>query len=409
MKDLRTIEASQTLLINQQSKKLIAQNKNIYRFGFGESPFMPPDFIAEAFRSAIHRKDYTHVQGELPLRNAISGFHKDANGIDVSAENIFVAPGSKILIFSVLASFTKADVLIPKPSWVSYAPQAKLAGHHLIPIETGYDQRWRVKPDAVRKAATQKKHETTILILNYPGNPDGLSYTKVEIENLAKAVHDLDALVISDEIYALLNHNNSHYSFANAYQKTVTTTGLSKWCGAGGWRLGAALLSDGLGEKFKESMIGVASETYSCAPTPVQMAALAAYQSYAQIQPYLSAQINVLRQIGGFCYEKLSNTKIKLHAPEGAFYLLPDFSEYLNKLKAKNMHTSAAMCSQLLEDTGVVLLPGSAFGLDPGYLAARLAYVDFKDPLSTEDFNLSRDCPRIVEGIEKICTWVDQL
>ena len=90
MKDLRTIEASQTLLLNQQSKKLIAERKTIYKFGFGESPFMPPDFVLEAFRKNVHRKDYTHVQGELSLRKAISTFYKDANGINSREENILL-------------------------------------------------------------------------------------------------------------------------------------------------------------------------------------------------------------------------------------------------------------------------------------------------------------------------------
>ncbi|NJN42675.1 MAG: pyridoxal phosphate-dependent aminotransferase [Flammeovirgaceae bacterium] len=409
MNDLRTIEASQTLLINQQSKKLIAEKKTIYKFGFGESPFMPPDFVLESFRKNVHRKDYGHVQGDLPLRKAVSKFYKEANGINISEENVFVAPGSKILIFSVLASFTKADVFIPKPSWVSYAPQAKLAGHNLIPVETSYDLKWRVTPEAVEQSLKKKKHQSSILIINYPGNPDGLSYSENEIRALSAVATENDILVISDEIYALLHHSDSHCSFTNYHNKTVTTTGLSKWCGAGGWRLGVALLSDELGEEFKEAMIGVASETYSCAPTPVQMAALEAFGSYDRVKPYLNSQINILKQLGAYCHSKLSETKIKIHLPQGAFYMLPDFSDHREKLASKNISTSGLLCKKLLEDTGVVLLPGSAFGLEPNYLAARLAYVDFDDPLKKTDFNLHRDCTRVVEGIEKMCNWITAL
>ena len=109
-------------------------------------------------------------------------------------------------------------------------------------------------------------------------------------------------------------------------ERTITTTGLSKWCGGGGWRFGAAFLYENIEPEFKQVLIGIGSETYSCAPAPVQMAAKVAYQNYDDTLEYLSKQTNILKQIGNYCSEQLNASKARVHAPEGGFYLFLDFS-----------------------------------------------------------------------------------
>lgn len=406
----RQIEESQTLLINNQSKDLELQNKRITKFGFGQSPFMPPNDVLKALKNSVNHKEYTSVQGDLELRRNISQFHKDHNGLKVSPENILIAPGSKILIFNILMSFKEADVFIATPSWVSYAPQAKLAGHNIIKLNTSFEERWRVSPKTIRDAAQNKKSKVSIMILNYPGNPDGLTYTEDELKELAKVAKELNILVISDEIYGLLDHNLKHKSFVHYYpERTITTTGLSKWCGAGGWRFGAAFLYENIDPEFKQALIGIGSETYSCAPTPVQMAAKVAYQNYDKSLPYLRMQTNILKQIGKYCAEQLNACDIRVHAPTGGFYLFPDFSVHKEKLIAKGIKTSNELCQQLLKDTGVALLPASAFGFDQSYFAARLAYVDFQVPKEHDSFDSKVDCPIVIEGIDKICDWISNI
>lgn len=403
----RQIEESQTLLINAQQKNLQLQHKKIIKFGFGQSPFMPPKSVVKALKNSVDHKEYTSVQGDLELRKKMSHFHEVHNGLKVLPDHILLAPGSKILIFNILMSFKEADVFIAAPSWVSYAPQAKLAGHHMIKLNTSFEERWRIRPETIRDAAKHKKNKDSIMILNYPGNPDGLTYTEEELKELAKVVKELNILVISDEIYGLLDHDQQHKSFVNYYpERTITTTGLSKWCGAGGWRFGAAFLYEDIEPEFKQALIGIGSETYSCAPTPVQMAAKAAYQNYDRILPYLSRQTNILKQIGNYCANQLNACEIRVHEPQGGFYLFPDFSIYKEKLSARGIETSNELCLQLLTDTGVALLPASAFGFDQNYVAARLAYVDFQDPPEEVSFDLRVHCPDIIEGIDKICDWV---
>jgi len=406
----REVEESQTLLINTQTKKLTAQNRNIFQFGFGQSPFMPPANVQEALKNAVKHKEYSSVQGDLELRENIASFHFTHNGLKVEADDVVVAPGSKILIFNILLAFEKADVFIPAPAWVSYAPQAKLAGHHMIKLPTSFEQRWRVTPQAIHDAASVKRFKPSILILNYPGNPDGLTYTKDELIELTKAVSKYNMLVISDEIYGLLDHNIAHLSFANYYpHRTITTTGLSKWCGAGGWRFGAALISKGLEPTFKQALLGIGSETYSCAPVPVQMAARVAYQDYNETKPYINRQSQILKEIGNYCSDKLRKSNIRVHPPQGAFYLFLDFSLFREKLKRKGIVTSNEVCSKLLADTGVVLLPSLAFGFEASFLGARLAYVDFDDPGIDVNFDIKKHCPRIIKGIEALCMWIAEM
>lgn len=409
---MRSIEPSATLLLNEQSRHLEASGQKIYKFGFGQSPFLPPTFVREALAQNVHRKEYTAVQGLPVLREAVASFHQQLNQIATTADDVMIASGSKSLLFTLLAAFTEANVMIPAPAWVSYAPQARLLGHTTTRLETTFEDRWRITPSQIEHHISTK--QPNILILNYPGNPDGLTYTQAEIERLADICQKHGVWVISDEIYALLTHTQAHFSFARVHpDRTFTTTGLSKWCGAGGWRLGVALLPPNLDPHLKQNLLGIASETYSCAPTPIQYAAIEAYNDVSRIEPYLEAQRNVLSQIGQFCASSLTEAGIQVHAPEGGFYLFPDFSPFRAALMQRGIETVTALCSTLLAETGVAVLPAHAFGFDESMLAARLAYVDFDDPLVqnqlAEPFDLGKHAPKMLEGIQSLCEWVKGL
>jgi len=377
---LRSVDTSQTLLLNEQSRNLEGSGREVFKFGFGQSPFPPLPSAVEALRAHAAAKDYTAVQGLLELRERVATFHRDAQGMEVSPGEVLIAPGSKLLLYTVMAAFDRADVLIPAPAWVSYAPQARLLRHTAIQVSTSFEQRWRVTPDAI-EAALQAKSDAgvpSILVLNHPGNPDGLSYTSEELEGIATTCRRHQVLVISDEIYGLLDHQGRHVSLAAHYPEgTVVTGGLSKWCGAGGWRLGVALLPSTLPGSFRDTLLGIASETYSCASLPVQRAACEAYQWTAATRDYLAHQRRLLAHIGQFTAGQLIGAGVHLHAPTGGFYLFPDFTPFTDRLHKAGVQHSQALCERLLADTGVALLPGDAFGLPSEHLCARLAYVEF--------------------------------
>lgn len=377
---LKTVEKSQTLLLNEQSRTIEGTGREVFKFGFGQSPFPPLDAAIQGLRLHAAAKDYTSVQGLSELRGRVAAFHSECDGIEIEAEQVLVAPGSKMLLYAVMAVFEKLDVLIPAPAWVSYAPQARLLGHRPITVATSFEQRWRVLPDAVAAAVKAKASSRipSLLVLNHPGNPDGLSYTSDELIALTQEFRKHDILVISDEIYGLLNHRGEHVSLAKHYPEgTIVTSGLSKWCGAGGWRLGVATLPTNLLGSFKDTLLGIASETYSCAPLPVQKASCEAYQWNDATRDYLAHQRRLLSRIGQSVAEQLSGFDVRVHSPTGGFYLFPDFSPYTERLLRLGVNSSQSLCARLLADTGVALLPGDAFGLPPEQLCARLAYVEF--------------------------------
>ena len=420
----RTVEQSQTLLLNEQSRRLEHEGREVFKFGFGQSPFPPLPAAVEALRAHAAAKDYTPVQGLPALCERVAAFHRAAEGLDTAPERVLVAPGSKLLLYGVMACFASADVLIPAPAWVSYAPQARLLGHAVIPVHTGFGQRWRVTPQALERALACKVdlQRPTLLVLNHPGNPDGLGYTETELQALAPLLQRHRVLVIADEIYGLLDHRGAHVSLARHHPEgTIVTGGLSKWCGAGGWRLGVAMLPRALGGDFRQALLGIASETWSCAPLPVQHAACAAYEWNAEVRDYLAHQRRLLAHLGGWIAQRLQAAGVRVHPPTGGFYLFPDFSGHAEALARSGIRSSQQLCEALLRDAGVALLPGEAFGMPPQALCARLAYVEFDGeaalaasrriglptPLGAHDQQALFG--KAMRGTQRMADWLDAL
>jgi len=415
----RSATKSQTLLLNEQSRNLESQGKKVYKFGFGQSPFLPPAPVIEALQGAAHRKEYTPVQGLPELRESVSSFHNAVDGLKILPERVYIAPGSKSLLYTVMLAFRELDVLVPAPAWVSYSPQAELCGHRALKVPTEFDERWRVTPDALERVLRDGRPGTpSLLILNYPGNPEGLSYTHSELEAIASVLRKHGTWVIADEIYGLLHHQGQHVSLARHYpERSIITTGLSKWCGAGGWRLGVAMFPEESPPAMLEAVAGIASETYSCAPAPVQVAACTAYKQSPALDDYLFHQRRILSSLGDACHHLLIEGNLKVHKPEGGFYVLVDGSNQVKGLTARGISTDIEMCAALLSSTGVALLPGSAFGMEPAAMTARLAYVEFDGPQAlAASMLVGRDRPldekflisnaaRTLEGLRELARW----
>lgn len=417
----RIVDKSQTLLLNEQSRLLESSGTQVIKFGFGQSPFSPPEHVIHAYRDAVPQHFYAPVQGIHELREAVAAFHNTVDGLSLKAENILIAPGSKMLIYAIIGMFERADILIPTPAWVSYAPQATLWKHAAIRIPTTYETKWNITPELLEASLKHKRNQATpsILILNYPGNPTGTTYTEHEMRAIIEICRKHSIIVISDEIYGLLDHGGSHCSLMRYYPEgTIVTTGLSKWCGAGGWRVGVALMSEEFPSQAKETLLGIASETYSCNNTPAQYAAIAAYMYNDTIDEYLKHQRHILSAAGNYIANTLRESEVRVYSPEGGFYLLPDFTDFSESMNEQNIYTSSELCSALLSDTGVALLPGNAFGIGDDHLAARLAYVDFDGQSALQasiaqgidapiDITfMQQHMPKIISGTRKICEWV---
>ena len=408
---------SNTLALNEQLRVLESAGRRVYRFGFGESPFPPPRRVQAALGAAAIRKDYTEVAGLPQLRERIAAFHHEVDGYAIRSEQVLVAPGSKPLVLNIMRAFQPAEVYLPGPTWVSYAPHARLAGHEIVALPSSFERRWRLTPDALERAlsANRRSKRQKLLVLNYPGNPDGLTYSMAELQALTEVIRRHELWVLADEIYALLHHRGQHVSLASLYpERTLVTTGLSKWCGAGGWRLGALILPPAAPTALVDALVGLGSETYSCAPAPIQVAALAAYELDEEIYRFLAAQRRILRAIGAAVHAAICKTGLRAHAPQGGFYLLLDFSPFADVLKRNAIDDDRQLCKRLLAETGVALLPGSAFGVSGGSYTARLAYVDFDGEAALRNAdNIEQHAAihaaKMLEGISALGAWLRQL
>lgn len=411
---------SATLAINERSIALQRAGHEVYRFGLGQSPFPVPEGVVRALAAAAHEKDYLPVEGLPTLRQAVADFHRRLDGVDRSADGVIIGPGSKELMFLTQLAFGGALVL-PTPCWVSYGPQARIAGRPVERITTRADQRFRLSGEALASHCAAQAGRPRLLILNYPGNPDGDTYSAEELQGIALAAREHGVIIISDEIYGLTHHRGEHVSIARYYPEgTIISGGLSKWCGAGGWRLGTMSFPPAL-SWLQAALASAASESFTSVSAPIQHAAIVAFEYGDAIQSYLAHSQRVLRVLAEEITRRLRRAGLRLETPQGAFYLWLDFSEHADKLRARGITESPLLCERLLSETGVAILPGSAFERSASELSARLAYVDFDGALALKHSResaldaapveslLGVSCARVIRGIDALCAWVEAL
>jgi aspartate aminotransferase len=401
---------SATLAMNELAARLVAEGREVFHLGFGQSPFPPPAELVAALRDNAHRCEYLPVRGLPALREAVAAHHSRLHGMSVRADDVLIGPGSKQLMYLVQLALD-AVTIVPTPAWVSYAPQARLAGRPCVTVPTDFDDGWRLTPAALEAVCGGLGGRRGLLVLNDPGNPTGATYGEAHLAVLAEVADRHRLLVLSDEIYGDLDHRGRHVSMARFHPDgTLVTSGLSKWCGAGGWRLGCLLVPEALAG-LRDAVAIAASETFSAASAPIQYAAVSAYQGSAEISGALQEQRRLLAALGAWCVERLHGAGVRVCAAEGGFYLFPDFGPLAERLAARGITTSAELARRLLADNGVATLPGSAFGRPAEELTLRLAYVDFDGGAALqacpgrgidEPF-LQQHCGRVLEGIERIC------
>jgi len=419
--NVRGIGQSPTLAINELSKKLNKNGRTIYRMGLGQSPFPVPAPVVESLKMHAHEKDYLPIKGLKELRQAVAHFHRQKDNVDIKSNNVLIGPGSKELMFILLMVYY-GDVILPTPCWVSYAPQAKIIGRNISLIHTSYESRWQITHQQLNEflQGEDDQYKPRLMILNYPSNPVGGTYASDELEKIASTARKYEMIVLSDEIYGQLDYKGNHVSIARFYPEgTIISSGLSKWCGAGGWRLGTFAFPAEF-DWLLDAMAAVASETYTSVSAPIQYAAVRAFNGGILIERYLCHVRRILAHLAEKCGSILRKAGIQVHSPDGSFYLFPDFSPFSAKLKRRGITTSKDLCEKLLQETGVAILPGEAFQLPPEELTARLAFVNFDGakalsmsetiPLNEkipEDF-ADHYCISVIQGIQKIAEWVQR-
>lgn len=415
--NVRGLRPSATVAINEHSNALIAEGRRVYKLGLGQSPFPVPPSVVQALRDHAAEKDYLPVRGLYELRRAVAHYTEHKAAIDRTAEDVLIGPGSKELMFLLQLVFY-GDLVIPTPAWVSYAPQAQIIGRCVRLVPTRREDDWMLTPDGLRAICAEDPDRPRIVILNYPSNPTGGTFKIDQLKALAKVAREHRVVLLSDEIYGELHHKGQHVSIARYYPEgTIISAGLSKWCGAGGWRLGTFVFPESL-RWLLEAMSAVASETYTSTSAPIQYAAVTAFEGGEEIERYLSNSRRVLSSLGRWSARRLRAAGIECPRPVGGFYLFPDFTPLAERLAARGVETGPQLCARLLEDTGVAILPGSAFGRPVEELTARLAYVDFDGAKALEAVAvipreqpldaifLKRHCRNVVRAVDALCAWV---
>ena len=404
----RNTEPSSTLRINEISNKLLDEGKNVYKFGLGQSPFPVPEILIETLKKNAHQKDYLNVSGLLKLREVVAKYHSKKNLYNYSKDNVIIGPGSKELIFQC-QMVTEMPLLLPKPSWVSYEPQAKILKKDVNWIDTSKNTNWHLSANALRDYCKNNKYKNQLLILNSPNNPTGTN--NEDLKELSKICKENNIIVISDEIYTELDFNGNYHSISHFYPEgTIISSGLSKWCGAGGWRLGTLTFPKEL-KIIHDSVRSLASETFTSVSAPVQYAAVKAYTE--DHSEYLNNSRIILKKVADFVYDQLSEIGIECIRPQGGFYILCDFSKIIKHNNIINNATT--LCEQVLQNTGFAMLPGKNFGIEDEKLITRMAFVDFdgnkalsfmKDNNSIKDDDFYELFPKINEGILNLKSWL---
>ena len=403
---INQLRPSATLAINEESNRLIRSGKKVYKFGFGQSPFPVPDSIISALKNNANKNTYLPMQGLEELRLAIANYLNKNNNNNFKSDDILIGPGTKELMFLTQIAF-QGEVLLPAPSWVSYQPQALIAKNKVHWIQTTNSSNWFPTAEQLEDKIKSIENKNLLLFINSPNNPSGTVCKNLqEIAEVAKK-HKL--IILSDEIYSQLTFDNQYRSISNFYpESTIVSTGLSKWCGAGGWRLGFFAIPDQL-KVLKNSLKILSSESFTSVSAPIQYAAIEAYKG--DHSAYLNTVRKILSFAGNYVYENLKSNVINVTKSEGGFYLFPEFTN-------AKFSTSSEMCNDILNKTGVALLPGSDFGLDSNKMIARLSYTDFdgsnflKNTLGSKNLDkvdLEKYAPNIVEGVIRLKKWSNSL
>ena len=406
-KNILKLKPSSTLVINEKCKDLISQGKKVYQLGFGQSPFPVPEKIVSELKKNAHKKEYLPIQGLPALREAVSNYLLKKTGVNYPKENILITPGSKEAMLLMHVAFN-GEIILPAPSWVSYEPQAQIGLNKIHWLQTTRENNWFPTPKEIeKKIQTIGKNKNIILILNSPNNPSGTVCKN--LKKIAIIAEKYKIIILSDEIYTDLTFCNRYESISKFYpEATFVSGGLSKWCGAGGWRLGFFAVPKKL-SGFLENLKSLASESYSTVNTPVQYAAVEAYSG--DYSDYKSKVTKILSAIGNYVFNNLRSNKVLINPPQGAFYLMPEFLN--NKFK-----NSSELCQAILNETGVAMLPASDFGFRPNKMLTRLSYTDFNGDNFFKNIsssgNISFDeirkyAPNVVEGIKMLSNWAKKL
>lgn len=355
---ITNLQESATIAISTLATTLKAQGRDILSFSAGEPDFDTPEPIKLAAKAALDQgfTKYTQVAGIPELKQAIANKLERENGLCYEPKQILVSNGAKQSLFNVFQALidTGDEVIIPAPYWVTYPELVAYSGGSNVFIETNEQNGFKITAKSLRQAITPR---TKALVLTTPSNPTGMVYTKQELESIAQVLHGSDIVVIADEMYEKLLYDGEFVSVGSIsqdmFERTITINGLSKSVAMTGWRMGYCASAD---TTLIKLMTNLQSQCTSNINSITQKASIIA------LEGGVDTQIEAMRQ-AFLARRDLAVSSINaiqgLHtlSPQGAFYLFISIGSACGG-------DSMAFCKQLLEQEGIALVPGSAFGAD---------------------------------------------
>ena len=370
---------SATLAANEALERRRRTGAPVLPLAFGEAGLPVAPSLRTALAEAADRAAYGPVAGSAELRRAAAGYW-DRRGLDTDPGFVVCGPGSKPLLFALLLAIG-GDVVVPRPSWVSYAAQSRLIGRRPLFVRTRDGQGGVPDPAllaGVVADARARGRDVRAVVVTLPDNPTGTVASPAIVEELAEVARQHDLTIVSDEIYRDLVHDPQTPVTSPARlapERTVVTTALSKSLALGGWRIGAARLPDGArGDALRRELLGVASEIWSSPSGPVQHAAAYAFDEPPELVERVARSRRLHATVARAVAGRFAAAGALVRPPEAAFYVYPDFAPLRPALSDRyGVGTGAQLSRMLLERYGVGVLAGSDFGEPDEALRLRVA------------------------------------
>ncbi|MCK9182939.1 MAG: pyridoxal phosphate-dependent aminotransferase [Fibrobacteraceae bacterium] len=392
-KEILNIAPSLTVSIDTLAKKLKSGGKDVISLGAGEPDFPTPLDVQKAGISAITegKTRYTAPAGILEVREAVCNKLSKQNRLQYAPEQIIMTSGAKHAVFNALLSILNPgdEVIIPSPYWVTYPELVKLLGGKPVIVKTLEDDDFQMKASALERAITPK---TKCVILNNPTNPTGTLYTKENLEDLSEVIVSHDLYALSDEVYEHFTYNRTFTSLAalpGMQERTLLVNGLSKSHCMTGWRIGYVAAPLEIAKLIAKAQ----GQTTHHPSNVAQYAAKAALEM--PLDTVYKMRDAFLERRNYIHSELMTISGVKAMLPNGAFYLFANIQDLFGKHTpaGKLIDDSAAFCTYLLENEGLAIVPGSAFGCE-GYV--RISYAASLD-------TLKKAVERFKKGVLSLC------
>ena len=388
---LKKIKPSPTIAVTQKARELKAAGKDVIGLGAGEPDFDTPDNIKQAAIKAINDGDtkYTAVDGTPALKKAIVEKFKKENNLDYTTDQITVGAGGKHVIYNaMMATLNEGDeVIVPAPYWVSYPDIVLLAGGQPVVMECNEKQGFKINPSDLEKFITPK---TKWIILNSPSNPTGTCYSEKDIREIAKVLKNHPHVyILSDDIYEHVTYEGFKFftiaQIESLKERVLTMNGVSKAYSMTGWRIGYAAGP-------KEIIKAIAKIQSQSTTNPSSISQAASVEALSGTQDFIKKRSVSFQERRDFVVKALNDIDgIECLNPDGAFYVFPSCKGLVGKkdTNGKEIKSDTDFVQSLLENSGIAVVQGSAFGLE-GFF--RISYATSMDNLKKALEKISSFC-----------------